>query len=242
MVYLRFGIRFDPNSIHTGSPRTSHLMAAERSIERVTVLVKLAGPLFNFPDLGILIEVECPELQSDPSLSGFGRCLHLRVRSDPEAWSLFTACRACRRPGGRLGDPKPKYPLYSGVTARAEREHAHLVGDGGWYYCQPSFGSPGGAENLLQEVRLPGVPVCQASVNARVRVYRLANVTVMNFLRRIGRNFTHTSAFNRTPEVFASSPNRRCTAPPGVRQRDHTERATPTRLDLACRSVYYASM
>lgn len=48
-------------------------------------------------------------------------------------------------------------------------------------YCQPSFGSPEGAEKLLQEIRLPGVPVCQASVNARVRVYRLANVTVMNF-------------------------------------------------------------
>merc|ERR1712159_986979 len=32
---------------------------------------------------------------------------------------------------------------------------------------------------LLQKVRLPGVPVCQASIDALVRVYRLVYVTVM---------------------------------------------------------------
>jgi hypothetical protein len=41
------------------------------------------------------------------------------------------------------------------------------------------FWPPAGAEKLLQKVRLPGVPVCQASIKALVRVYRLGYVTVM---------------------------------------------------------------
>jgi hypothetical protein len=57
--------------------------------------------------------VERPELQSDLSLPGFGRWLHLRALSDPEAWFLFTACRALPPPWRALGDPKPKSPLYS---------------------------------------------------------------------------------------------------------------------------------
>jgi len=45
------------------------------------------------------------------------------------------------------------------------------------------FWAPAGGDKLLakllQKVRLPGVPVCQASIDALVRVYRLVYVTVM---------------------------------------------------------------